>query len=409
MDENAKEFARAKEISTVNLNIREHKESNNRADSNDRSGFSRDYARVLYSSSFRRLQGKMQLLGIDETRFNRNRLTHSLEVAQIARGLATSLKLSETIVSETCALIHDIGNPPFGHSGERVLNDLTQEVGGYEGNAQAFRIIRSLEKKHPDCPGLNLTIRTLWGTVKYFNSKEQNNKKFLYDDDYKYLSDTLKDFEISDKKSIDAEIMDLADEIAYAAHDLEDALSSNLLVIGELIHEFSIDSDFKDASEKIKQIVKDVQIMAGNSNQLSTSEEYSIVFKKELTSRIVNELIQDIGLIHKESEKFELGYKNLEKLAKGLKKLVFKVVLRKRHIQEYESRGEKVIRGLFEVYSDEKFNRDLMLLPPELRKLNVEKKRIICDYISGMMDPFAAQEYIKYFGKSKYESLYIKK
>ncbi|MEB0232673.1 dNTP triphosphohydrolase, partial [Undibacterium sp. 10I3] len=352
MDEDAKEFAKRKEISTVALNIREHDESNNRTDSEDRTGYSRDYARVLYSSSFRRLQGKMQLLGIDETRFNRNRLTHSLEVAQIARGLATSLKLSETIVSETCALIHDIGNPPFGHSGERVLNDLTQSVGGYEGNAQAFRIIRSLEKKHPNCAGLNLTIRTLWGTVKYFNSREQNKKKFLYPDDYSYLSAKLNEFSISDKKSIDAEIMDLADEIAYAAHDLEDALSSNLLVIGELIHEFSIDDDFKDASEKIKQIVKEVQRIAGNSNQLSTSEEYSIVFKKELTSRIVNELIQDIGLVEEVNGKSELGYKSLAKLAKGLKKLVFKVVLRKRHIQEYESRGEKVIRGLFEVYSD---------------------------------------------------------
>jgi dGTPase len=91
----------------------------------------------------------MQLLGIDETRFTRNRLTHSLEVAQIARGLATSLGLKETIVSETCALIHDIGNPPFGHAGEVVLNELVKDVGGYEGNAQAFRVMRSLEKSIP--------------------------------------------------------------------------------------------------------------------------------------------------------------------------------------------------------------------------------------------------------------------
>jgi dGTPase len=118
MDADAIEFAKEKELLAEKLNQREHEENSTRSGSDDRSSYSRDYARVLYSSSFRRLQGKMQLLGIDETRFTRNRLTHSLEVAQIARGLATSLKLKETIVSETCALIHDIGNPPFGHAGE---------------------------------------------------------------------------------------------------------------------------------------------------------------------------------------------------------------------------------------------------------------------------------------------------
>jgi dGTPase len=347
----------------------------------------------------------MQLLGIDETRFTRNRLTHSLEVAQIARGLATSLGLKETIVSETCALIHDIGNPPFGHAGEVVLNELVKDVGGYEGNAQAFRVMRSLEKKHPHYSGLNLTDRTLWGTVKYFHTREENNKKFLYDDDYEYINSVLISKGISDRKSIDVQIMDLADEIAYAAHDLEDALSSNLLVIGELIHEFSINDEFKCALDQIKKIVKDVQKNAGESHTLNTSEEYSIVFKKELTSRIVHELVQDIGLVTNDGVR-ELGYKTLSTLAHGLKKLVFKVVLRKRHIQEYEIRGEKIIRGLFEVYSDKQFNKDFKLLPPELRVQKNHRNRIVCDYISGMMDPFAVQEYIKYFGKSKSDSLF---
>ena len=147
----------------------------------------RDYARVLYSSSFRRLQGKMQLLGIDAGRFNRNRLTHSLEVAQIARSIAIDLALNDTVVAETAALAHDIGNPPFGHHGEKVLNELCGDCGGYEGNAQAFRILRTLERKHHLYDGLNLNVRTLMAVTKYFHRREDNPAKFLYDEDYQFL------------------------------------------------------------------------------------------------------------------------------------------------------------------------------------------------------------------------------
>lgn len=404
MDKEAIEFSQEKEQLAKKLNTREHIETNNR-NSSDRSPYMRDYARVLYCSSFRRLQGKMQLLAVDEARFNRNRLTHSLEVAQIARGLSTSLELEDTVVSESCALIHDIGNPPFGHRGESILNELTISHGGYEGNAQAFRIVRTLEKKHPECPGLNLTGRALWGITKYFFNRDLNEKKFLYDDDYLFLKDLLDSKDINDTKSIDAQIMDLADEIAYAAHDLEDALSANLLVIGELIHEFNISNEFKSAGESLTSIVKDTQRYAKKANLLGTSEEYSMVFRKELTSKIVNSLVQDIGLVDNNG-KCELGYKNHKNLALGLKQLVFKTVLRKTHIQEYEIRGEKVLRGLFEVYNDSKFNSKLNLLPAELRNLKYCRERLVCDYLSGMMDAFAAKEYIRYFGESKYRQLY---
>lgn len=403
VDKIAIEFAKEKEDLANKLDTREFVETNERSDSSERNSYMRDYARVLYCSSFRRLQGKMQLLAVDEARFNRNRLTHSLEVAQIARGLSTSLKLKDTIVSESCALIHDIGNPPFGHHGEVVLNELTNSYGGYEGNAQAFRIVRKLEKKHPTCPGLNLTGRVLWGITKYFFNRDGNPKKFLYDGDYVFLKNLLDSANIKDTKSIDAQIMDLADEIAYAAHDLEDALSAGLLVIGELIHEFDISAEFKSAGETFTSIVKSVQKYARQSKSLETSEEYSMVFRKELTSRIVNHLVQDIGLVNNDSE---LGYKTHANLALGLKKLIFKTVLRKTHIQEYEIRGEKVLRGLFDVYNDDKFNVKLNLLPAELRNRKDCKERLVCDYLSGMMDAFAAKEYIKYFGESKYRQLY---
>lgn len=396
------EYAREQEEIASKLEYRIYLHSDGRSE--HRQDLMRDYARVLYSSSFRRLQGKMQLLGIDANKFNRNRLTHSLEVAQIARSIAYDLNLKHTVVAETASLAHDIGNPPFGHYGEVVLNELSTDCGGYEGNAQAFRILRTLEIKHHAYTGLNLNVRTLMAVTKYFFNKEQNNKKFLYNDDYEFLKCELDKHDININKSIDAEIMDLADEIAYAAHDLEDALSFGIISLGEIVHEFKISDKFKDAYPAISQIAQESQSVAMLASRAGTSEEYSIVLKKELTSKIVNTLCSDIGLVNG-----NLGYRQHAKLAEGLKKLLFKAILRKKDIQLYERRGEQIIRGLFEVYSDEQYNKNNILLPPELRALNDCKSRLVTDYISGMMDYYAAKEYEKYFGKGSAENLYFKK
>ncbi len=383
----------------------------------------KDYARILYSSSFRRLQGKMQLLGINSTNFTRNRLTHSLEVAQIARSIAYNLELDKIIFAESCSLAHDLGNPPFGHYGEIILNNLAKDYGGYEGNAQTFRILRKLEKKHHEYERLNLTLRTLFGITKYFYKREEKsssflifentkiNKKFLYDEDYNFLKKELIRNEITITKSIDAQIMDLADEIAYAAHDLEDALSMGIISLGEMIHEFKISKDYnKDeysAYNDFLNIVQQVQNIALKSSKLETSEEYSAVLRKELTSTIVHDLCVDIGIIEKDGI-IQLGFKTKEKLSEGLKKLLFNAILRKKDVQHYEKKGEKIIRGLYEVYTDTKYNKNNILLPAEYRKRNDKQERLVIDYISGMMDSFAEQEYIKYFGKSEIEKLYLK-
>jgi len=195
------------------------------SDERGRDEYSRDYARVLYSASFRRLQGKMQLLGVDQHHFIRNRLTHSMEVAQIARGIAADMGIGNTFPVEACALAHDLGNPPIGHHGESVLNELAGGIGGFEGNAQTLRILRKLEKKHHAYRGLNLTFRTQLGVIKYFRRHDEGrNDKFIYDEDYDAILQTLEDrgIRMARVQTIDMQIMDLADEIAYAAHDLED-------------------------------------------------------------------------------------------------------------------------------------------------------------------------------------------
>lgn len=404
-DRETVEFAKEQERLVIPLEYRPVAHEDGRGEGRDAT--MRDYARVLYSSSFRRLQGKMQLLGVDVNRFNRNRLTHSLEVAQIARNIAADLGLERTVVTETCSLAHDIGNPPFGHYGEVVLNQLAANIGGYEGNAQAFRILRTLEKKHYAYDGLNLTLRTMLGITKYYYRREDNPKKFLYEDDFHFLESELAKHQVTARKSIDAQIMDLSDEIAYAAHDLEDALSFRIITLGEMSHEFKISEKYGAAYDAFKAIAQYAQTEALKSNSHETSEEYAVVLRKELTSTIVNTLCRDLGVVET-TDGPQLGYLSKRLLAEGLKKLLFKAVLRKKDVQLYEKRGEKIIRGLFEVLADTTYNRDRILLPPELRHIEGPTERVVIDYIAGMMDSFAAQEYERYFGKGSLNDIYMR-
>lgn len=379
-------------------------------DSNrERNAYERDYARILYSSSFRRLQGKMQLLGVDHTAFHRNRLTHSLEVAQIARTIASGMGLKSPVVAEACSLAHDIGNPPFGHSGEVVLNNLSDNFGGYEGNAQVIRIFRTIERKYPNAKGINLSVRTLLGLTKYFHLRKDDPRKFLYEDDYATLNGEWIAQSATTRRTIDVQIMDLSDEIAYAAHDLEDSLAMGYMSLGEILYEFQISSEYSSAHEVLRDIVMEVQKYTGDSSAVRSSEEYSSILRRELTSRIVDRLVKDIKVVSKGTNFHEeLGFGNYKLLSNGLKKLVFRSLLRKRNVQLYEKMGDKVIMGLYEVYCDKKFNKDALLLPVEYRNTSseCELKRSIIDYISGMMDAFAIKEYKKYYGPNSLDSLY---
>jgi dGTPase len=376
-------------------------------DERGRDAYARDYARILYSSSFRRLQGKMQLLGVERYNFIRNRLTHSMEVAQIARGIAFDMGLDQTFVVEASALAHDLGNPPIGHHGETILNELSQDIGGFEGNAQTLRILRKLEKKHYAFRGLNLTFRTQLGVVKYFQKYEGGaNKKFIYDEDFLDILDVLerKKINLPEVATIDMQIMDLADEIAYAAHDLEDCLSQNLFTIDDLLYEFQISEKYNEAYDELNGIVNQCRDFAKRGAYFHSSEEYSFLFRKELTSRIVNRLIRDV---YCDQEKDRLVYRQHGKLAEGLKKLVFSLIMRRPSVQLYEKKGEKVLRGLYKVYVDDHLNNDLKLLPPEYRicKDDTERRRNIIDFISGMMDQFAMLEYEKYYGAGELSNL----
>ncbi len=393
--------------------------------------FQRDYARIMYSSSFRRLQGKMQLLGIKNDQFFRNRLTHSLEVAQIARSIAGTIQYDagESYIVEAGALAHDLGNPPFGHAGERVLHELFADVGGFEGNAQTLRILTKLEKKRPDFQGLNLTYRTMLSVVKYFRTfdaelykeesrqgKEHKKQKFIYQDDYDLLCSFIKEKEIR-VRTLDVQIVDIADEIAYAAHDLEDGLRVKAYTIDEILHDYNATYGNSDSYQKLEELVRTAREKAGYGKNKIDSTQYSKLFRQELASSLINLALNDIGLVDvsdKMKEKTgtlqlqELGFLHYKELIHGLKDIVFRCINHNDEVYHYEQEGRKVICFLKELYSG-----DRMYLPPEYRAKELIKQydnlagrdegelqqRLICDYIAGMMDSYAIAVYEKFSGQ----------
>lgn len=392
--------------------------------------FQRDYARIMYSSSFRRLQGKMQLLGIKNDQFFRNRLTHSLEVAQIARSIAGIIQYdsAESYIVEAGALAHDLGNPPFGHAGERYLNELFAESGGFEGNAQTLRILTSVEKKRPSFLGLNLTYRSLLSVVKYFNKfdvelykKEQKTQKFIYDDDYELLAGFIQNNQVK-IRTLDVQIVDIADEIAYAAHDLEDGLRVKAFTIDEILHDYKSQYGDSDSYKLFEENVRDAREKAGYGIEKIDSTQYSKLFRQELTSGLINLALNDIDLVPVSNEARaktrteqaeELGFANHSELVHGLKDIVFKCINHNDEVYHYEQTGKEVIEFLAETYRHE-----LPYLPPEyrakellvqyedLRNKDIDEnklqERLICDYIAGMMDSYVISTYEKFSGKKIY-------
>lgn len=378
--------------------------------------FQRDYTRILYSSAFRRLQGKMQLFAIQSDQFIRNRLTHSLEVAQIARSIAIQIGYDKDVyVVEACALAHDIGNPPFGHAGERYLNQICKDNGirGFEGNAQTFRILTTVEQKRSDFQGLNLTYRTLLGVLKYYNKYDEqgsNKQKFIYDDDFKLVQNIVQETGVS-LRTLDVQIVDLADEIAYAAHDLEDGLRTGSFTAEDILHDFYAEVADEECKKKLEEILKKSKERAGFKSGKISSSEFNKLYQKEISSCIIYTLINDIGIVELSDEerkkrgtdaKQEIGFVHYKELAAGLKKVIYNCVIRRDGVKFYEDNGNAMLLWLYNFYLEH-----VEYLPPEYRYDTIVKQfydennkpdkkyqsRLIIDYLSGMMDEYVKTTY----------------
>jgi dGTPase len=421
-----------KKLQIVNIKKREHAEKE--VDTEGRSEYARDYARILYSSSFRRLQGKMQILGIESTAFYRNRMTHSLEVSQIARSLARTLSWKcgkenemyteeELYLLDAAALAHDIGHPSFGHKGERVLDEIAKLYGyRFEGNAQNFRVLRKLDRHGSSKEGLNLTYRTLLAINKYnTNEKSEDGnmpEKFMYHDDFEFLYKFRENNNIKER-TLDVQIIEIADDIAYAVHDLEDGLSQGMFTIDELSHEIKA---FNDAKEKIIKedrdaayalfdgIVEEIKKELEETVDITTIQEYSHLFRKKLTSKLTDSFVRSIAF---DNDKSEIDMdKSHKALCSILSKKIFKGVTRNSNIALYELKGEIVIKSLFNIYVDKKVNKKFLLLPPDYRPeekaADEQIARCVIDYIAGMMDTFAISEFERLTG-TDYHSINVSK
>ena len=331
-----------------------------------------------------------------------------MEVAQITRSIAGAIQYEsgESYIVEAGALAHDLGNPPFGHAGERYLNDLFSEIGGFEGNAQTLRILTNIERKRPNFRGLNLTYRSMLSVVKYFRkfdigkyNVDKKGQKFIYDEDYDLLKKFVDENEIK-VRTLDVQIVDIADEIAYAAHDLEDGLRVKAFTIDEILHDYRAKYGNSNSYMVFEENVKLAREKAGYGTSEIDSTQYSKLFRQELA----DEMRKKTNTMQNE----ELGFLKYGELIHGLKDIVFKCINHNDDVFHYERQGKKVIKFLKDLYSE-----DIMYLPPEYRAKEILKQyadlketdpeklqnRLICDYIAGMMDSYAISVYEKYSGQ----------
>lgn len=404
-----------------------------------RSPYQRDKARILHSAAFRRLQSKTQVLGVGIGDFYRTRLTHSLEASQIGQGIAaqlvnkhpeltSKLSLDATLIEALC-LAHDIGHPPFGHGGEIALNYMMRETGGFEGNGQTFRIISKLEPYTANF-GMDLSRRTILGLVKYPNNISElampysaspsrelkcvkagdwHPPKGLFDDDQDAFEWLIAPFSASDRslflstyqptsghkktrfKSFDCSIMELADDIAYGIHDLEDAI-----VIG-VINQSVFEQDLVEPLLEETDIEWFNTTLPNLSPLLFSKAHYE---RKDAIGALVNAFITNIDITptHPEFEDDLLKYnaafpEGFENALGYFKRFVWKHLIRKPEIQQLEYKGQQVVMELFTAFSSDPER----LLPENTRNrwLAAEEvgrgTRIISDYISGMTDEFAAR------------------
>jgi dGTPase len=339
-----------------------------------RTRFQRDRDRIIHTTAFRRLEYKTQVFVNSEGDYYRTRLTHTLEVAQIGRTLARGLGANEDLVEAVC-LAHDIGHPPFGHSGEATLSRLMASRGGFDHNRQSLRIVTELEKRYSEFPGLNLTWEVLEGIVKHETE---------YD-----ISDAA-DYDPEKRGHLEAQMANAADELAYTAHDLDDGLRSGLLAPRHL--------DGLGLWEKLRESI------GWSSQDLDELTRHRLI--RRLIGMEVTDLLRATGARIEaanpasadELQRLDhnvIGFSDeLSDLNRQLKDFLFQNMYQHHRVVRMQAKAELFLEALFNAYVG-----NPMILPEEvqLRVREADLHRTVCDYIAGMTDRFALQEHARLF------------
>jgi len=355
-------------------------------DSKYRSVFGRDRDRIINASAFRRLQYKTQVFVNHEGDHYRTRLTHSLEVAQIARWIAGALKANKDL-AEIVSLAHDLGHTPFGHAGEDALNEKMQEFGGFSHNSHTLKIITKLETRFIEFEGLNLSWEMLEGVVKHNGPIADESKVHAYIREYNEKHDLdLKHF-----PSIESQISAISDDIAYNNHDIEDGLRADLFKVEELFTLPLLGKIYQDILAKYPDIKR--ELLVGEA-------------KKHLTLAMVMDVIDTTqknlaeNNIHSEKDvrnakKFLVHFSpEMEKTHQALKKFLMQNMYRHSTVNRMTANAKKIVSGLFDFYMESP-----TCLPDEraLEAVKISNEKILAilvsDYVAGMTDRYAIKEF----------------
>jgi dGTPase len=361
------------------------------ADSATRTPFARDRDRIIHTSAFRRLKEKTQVFVAHEGDQYRTRLTHSLEVSQIARSLATAMGLDGDL-AETIALAHDLGHPPFAHSGEEELERQMAEYGGFDHNVQTFRVVTELESRYPNFPGLNLTWETLEGVVKHngpvSGQLERPAWRAIVDYDRAYP------LELGGWASAEAQVAALSDDIAYNNHDVDDGLQAELFRLAEL-------EDVPLIGPILLGVRKDYPDLDDRLTRL------------EAVRRMIGDMIGDVlaetarraeaGKVRSAADVRGLGHALVafspamnEDLSR-LRKFLYERMYRHWRVNRTRSQARRILAEMFQL-----FLREPEVMPNEWGAIamaadEMGRARLVCDYIAGMTDRYAIEEHRKLF------------
>ena len=346
----------------------------------NRTSFERDRDRIIHSNSFRKLKHKTQVFIESDSDYYRTRLTHSLEVAQIARSLCRAMKLSEDL-GEVVSLSHDLGHPPFGHIGEKSLNNCMSDFGGFNHNDQTLRVVTHLERRHPDFNGLNLSWESLEGIVKH-------NGILLDSPPYHTLKyNKLHNLHLKYSPHMESQIAAISDDIAYNNHDVEDALRAKLINLNSLKDIKYFDNIFKQINDKYKNI--DESLITYQMLRISISNMVNDIIKIS-KQNIQLKNVKNINDIFKNKTFLISMSKQMKIDSYIIKDFLYNNVYNHPKLKKKRNEVEKIVMKLFKY-----FIKNFKSLPEDwlLQEKYESKHRIICDYISGMTDRYASKLY----------------